>query len=110
MPKRNVLSWTTITSGMAFLTNPEYSFTKCMEPGWFTFASFPISSSWFPLACVNLAVPKHPKVICENILGIWFQPEHYPEQHFYTEYRKPEDVRQLFDKMAERDAFSWNIS
>eukprot|EP01018_Ginkgo_biloba_P018360 Gb_34963 [translate_table: standard] len=111
MPYRNVVSWTVIIGAYARHGSGEealklfYQMQRTgIQPNHFTFTSV------LP-ACANLAALKHGKEVHEVIIRSGFQSNVFVGSalvDMYVKCHSLENARQLFDKMAERNAVSWN--
>eukprot|EP01018_Ginkgo_biloba_P019323 Gb_30147 [translate_table: standard] len=111
MPKRNVVSWTTLIAAYARYGYDEEALTLFyqmqrtgIEPNEFTFASV------LP-ACANLASLELGKEVHEEIIRSGFHSNVFVGSalvDMYVKCRSIKDAREVFDKMPDRNVVSWN--
>eukprot|EP01018_Ginkgo_biloba_P024010 Gb_22311 [translate_table: standard] len=111
MHKRNVVSWTVMIAAYARHGYSEEALTLfCrmpqtgIQPNQFTFASI------LP-ACANLAALEHGKEVHDQIIRSGFQSNVFVGSALVDMYVKCGSIKnaqQVFEKMPERNAVSWN--
>eukprot|EP01018_Ginkgo_biloba_P026305 Gb_39298 [translate_table: standard] len=110
MPRRNVVSWTAMIAayashgyGKEALSLFSQMETARTQPNHFTFASI------LP-ACADMAALEHGKEIHENIICSGFQSDVFVGSALVDMYIKCgsiDEASKVFNKMPERNAFSW---
>eukprot|EP01018_Ginkgo_biloba_P013623 Gb_08394 [translate_table: standard] len=111
MPERNTISWTAMIAGYAQNNYGEEALKLyCemhridMQANQFTFASV-------LRACARLAALDQGRQIHAHIIGTEFESNVFVGSalvDMYAKCRNIDDARNMFEKMSERDAVSWN--